>query len=219
MWTAYKGLSNLRSRNMSANANPRVIKKTRILGVDPGSRILGYGVVDVIGSEIKLVDHGVLKLASTSGKSVIPLEQRLLDIYKGLTKIIEEHRPDILSIEKVFFAKNAVSALKLGQARGAAILTAMISGLKIVEYSPTEVKSMIVGYGQADKEQVSKMLEILFGKQKFQSNDASDGLALAVCHAKIFGSQSNLSFLTQNTLTTKKTKKKMSLAEAVGIKK
>jgi len=196
---------------------PRIIQKYRILGVDPGSRLTGYGIVDVIGSEIKHVTHGTLKIASTTGKATIPLEDRLLEIYKGLSQVIETHRPDTLSIEKVFFAKNAVSALKLGQARGAAILTAKILGLNVVEYAPTEVKSAIVGHGRADKDQVARMLEMMLGKQEFKTSDASDGLALAVCHARIHGSHSALGTAQQNSWTQFRTKKRMGLAESFGL--
>lgn len=196
---------------------PRIIQKYRILGVDPGSRLTGYGIVDVIGNEIKHVTHGTLKIALTTGKATIPLEDRLLEIYKGLSQVIETHRPNTLSIEKVFFAKNAVSALKLGQARGAAILTAKIFGLNVVEYAPTEVKSAIAGHGRADKDQVARMLEMMLGKQEFKTSDASDGLALAVCHARIHGSHSALGTAHQNTLTQSKTKKRMSLAESLGL--
>ncbi len=122
-----------------------------------------------------------------------------------------------MSIERVFFAKNAVSALKLGQARGAAILTAMIHGLKVVEYSPTEMKSMIVGHGRADKDQVARMLEILLGKQDFATSDASDGLALALCHARAIGSSNSLISAPENTLTQARGAKKMGLAEHLGI--
>src|SRR3989442_1736355 len=111
----------------------------RILGVDPGSRLTGFGVIDLIGNQMVHIASGTLRLSNTGGKAVIPLEERLLSIYEGLSKVIIEHRPKLMSIEKVFFAKNAVSALKLGQARGAAILTGRIHGLQIAEYSPTEV--------------------------------------------------------------------------------
>ena len=160
----------------------------RILGVDPGSRLTGYGCIDMIGNQLRVVTHGTLKLSNTSGKATIALEERLLSIHQGLSAVIREFKPEILVIEKVFFAKNAVSALKLGQARGAAILTGMIHGLKISEYSPTEVKSAVAGHGAADKEQVAKMIQILVGKQVFSTPDASDGLALAICHAYTLGS-------------------------------
>jgi len=201
----------------SKASKPRVITKYRILGIDPGSRLTGYGLVDLIGNEIKLVAHGTLKLATTTGKVTVPLEDRLLLIYQKLSEIIETHRPDVLSIEKVFFAKDAVAALKLGQARGAAILTAKIHGLNVVEYAPTEVKSVIVGHGRAEKEQVARMLEMMLGKQDFTSFDASDGLALAVCHARIHGSHSTLGKGHQNTLTQSRSRTRMGLAESLGL--
>ncbi len=201
----------------SGASRPRIIKKYRILGVDPGSRLTGYGIVDVIGTEIRHVAHGTLNIASTTGKATLPLEDRLLLIYQGLTQVIETYRPDTLSIEKVFFAKNPVSALKLGQARGAAILTAKILGLNVVEYAPTEVKSAIVGHGRADKDQVARVLEMMLGKQDFKTSDASDGLALAMCHARIHGSHSALGSAHQNTLTQSRTKKRMGLAESLGL--
>lgn len=155
----------------------------RILGVDPGSRLTGYGCVDWMGNQLRHVAHGTLRLSGTSGRQEIPLEQRLLLIYQGLSDVITQYKPQILSVEKVFFAKNAVSALKLGQARGAVILTGMIHGLEVVEYSPTEVKQSVVGHGQADKDQVAKMVQLLVGVHDFATSDASDGLALAICHA------------------------------------
>jgi crossover junction endodeoxyribonuclease RuvC len=205
------------SKNHTPRNAPRIVERYRILGVDPGSRVTGYGVVDLRGNEIRHVAHGCLKIASTTGKSTIPLEDRLLEIYKGLTEIIETHRPDALSIEKVFFAKNAVAALKLGQARGAAILTAKIHGLHVVEYAPTEVKATIVGHGRAEKEQVARMLEIMLGKMEFTSFDASDGLALAVCHARVYGSHSTLGKGHQNTLTQSRSRTRMGLAESLGL--
>src|SRR4051794_8676249 len=119
----------------------------RILGIDPGSRLTGYGCIDLLGRDLKHVDHGVLKLSNTGGKAVVPLETRLLLIYEGLSEVIARLKPQVLSIEKVFFAKNAVAALKLGQARGATILTAKIHGLEIFEYSPTEVKRTVASHG------------------------------------------------------------------------
>jgi crossover junction endodeoxyribonuclease RuvC len=136
-------------------------------------------------------------------------EDRLLALYQGLSKVIAEFRPQVMAIEKVFFAKNAVSALKLGQARGAAILTGKIHSLSIAEYSPTQVKQVIAGYGRADKEQVAKMLEIILGRQQFATSDASDGLALAICHAQLWNATPLQSFSRQRS------KKKLSLAESV----
>ena len=191
------------------------LRVARILGVDPGSRLTGYGVVDLVGNQLKHVAHGTLKLSSTSGRTTVPLEQRLLSIHQGLTEIILKFKPTVMSIERVFFAKNAVSALKLGQARGAAILCGAIHGLDIVEYSPTEVKSSLVGHGQADKDQVAKMVQLLIGQREFETSDASDGLALAICHAHLMSS--NTSVPTATTTLSSGRKKRMTLAESLGI--
>jgi len=192
----------------------------RILGVDPGSRLTGYGVIDVAGNQLVHIAHGTLKLSNTGGKATIPLENRLLSIYQGLSEVILEFRPHVLSIEKVFFAKNAVSALKLGQARGAAILTAMIHSLGVVEYSPTEVKQSVVGQGHADKEQVARMVSLLTGKTDFETSDASDGLALAMCHAyrsRMAASQTGGAYALAMQASGGKKKKNMTMAESLGI--
>lgn len=192
----------------------------RILGVDPGSRLTGYGCVDLIGKQLRLVTHGTLKLSNTSGRAEIPLEHRLLLIHEGLSKVIEEFKPHVMSIERVFFAKNAVSALKLGQARGAAILSGAIHSLDIVEYSPSEVKAAVVGHGQASKDQVARMIELLVGRQEFTTPDASDGLALAICHAHMvasLGSRPDAFAKSFSSVAGRGKKRRMSLAEAVGI--
>src|SRR5581483_549145 len=141
----------------------------------------------LIGKRFRHVAHGTLRLSNTGGRAVIPLEQRLLSIYQGLSEVIREHQPQIMVVERVFFAKNAVSALKLGQARGAVILSGALHSLEIVEYSPSEVKAALVGHGQADKQQVAKMVELLVGCREFETSDASDGVALAICHAQRLG--------------------------------
>ena len=182
----------------------------RILGVDPGSRRTGYGCVDVVDRRIQVVAHGTLKLSSISGKSEIPLEQRLLDLHQGLAKIISELKPDVLAVERVFFAKNAVSALKLGQARGVVILAGAINGLCIAEYSPNEIKAAVVGHGKAGKEQVAGMVKILTGCGAFSTNDASDAVAIAICHAQ---KTSGL----KSPAASGSRKAPRSLAEAIGI--
>lgn len=157
----------------------------RILGLDPGSRNTGFGILDWNAAlapsqkgAIQVVAHGTLRVTRDEHAD------RLLAIYEQLGDVIQAHRPQILSIERVFFAKNAVSALVLGQARGAALLTARIHGLQIFEYSPTEVKRAVVGHGQADKLTVQKMVSLLVGETQFDSHDASDALALAICHSR-----------------------------------
>jgi crossover junction endodeoxyribonuclease RuvC len=197
----------------------------RILGIDPGSRLTGYGCIDLVGNQMVHVVSGTLRLSNTGGKAVIPLEQRLLSLYEGLSVVIREHRPHVMAIERVFFAKNAVSALKLGQARGAAILTGMIHSLKIFEYSASEVKSAVVGHGQADKLQVARMVKLLVGDREFDTPDASDGLALAICHALSLAHYQGVAPTAGNSLAEvlratggRRTKKRsMSMAESLGF--
>lgn len=151
----------------------------RVLGIDPGSVCTGYGIVDRAGAESLLhVCHG-----SISPGDRLPLPERLLGISARLREIIEEFRPQAVSIESVFFAKNANSALILGQARGAALLTAAGSGLPVFEYPPASVKQAVTGYGRATKEQVRKMVRLLLkAGPPAGASDASDALAIAICH-------------------------------------
>lgn len=152
----------------------------RILGVDPGSRLLGFAVIDVTPGKpgaTQILTHGTL--IDQSGE----IETRLLSLFQGLQKIIQQYQPQSLAIEKIFFAKNVLSALKLGQARGVVLLAAAEGGLSVSEYAPTEIKKAIAGHGHADKESVKKWLKILTKETEFQTLDASDALAIALCHA------------------------------------
>jgi crossover junction endodeoxyribonuclease RuvC len=194
----------------------------RILGIDPGSRLSGYGCVDLVGRKLEAVEHGTFKLASTSGKQEVELDQRLLLLFQGITEVIERLKPDAFVLERVFFAKNAVSSLKLGQARGVALVCGALARIPIFEYSPSEVKRAVAGNGSADKDQMARVLELLLGKQEFATADASDALALAVCHAQRFqGGVGALSTgqatLAQLQMASKPRKKKLSLAESLGI--
>lgn len=179
----------------------------RILGIDPGSRITGFGVVDLKGNRLRHVAHGALRLSSSKDCS---LDLRLKSLHEQLSAVLEKYRPDVVAVEKVFFAKNAVSALKLGQARGAAILVCSVYGLKFFEYNPTEIKRAVVGHGRADKAQVAKMVSVLLGQQDFETEDASDALAIAVCHAHSGAGQN-----TDSVLRQQKTSKRRSLEQAV----
>jgi crossover junction endodeoxyribonuclease RuvC len=192
----------------------------RILGVDPGSRLLGYACVDLVGNQIRHVTHGTLRLSNTGGKAVIPLEERLFSIFEGLGSVITEFKPSVLAIEKVFFAKNAVSALKLGQARGVAIVTGRVHGLSIAEYSASEVKQSVVGHGGADKEQVARMVAILTCQREFATTDASDALAIAICHAhssSVQGGRGQEFAKALQSASGRRSKKGSSLAESLGI--
>ena len=149
----------------------------RILGIDPGSRITGYGLVESDGMRSVHIAHGALRL---EGEALPP---RLGEIYARVSALIEEHGPAVMAIEQVFVAKNAASALKLGQARGAAICAAMQHGLEVAEYTPTRIKQTVVGSGRADKGQVQHMVKMILNLSETLQADAADALAVAISHA------------------------------------
>ncbi|MDX1754844.1 MAG: crossover junction endodeoxyribonuclease RuvC [Marinobacter sp.] len=148
-----------------------------VLGVDPGSRITGYGIVRTEGRQLEYLDSGCIRLGEK------PLAERLQVIFHSLATLIGEYRPDEFAIEQVFMARNPDSALKLGQARGAAIVSAANSGLPVFEYSARQVKQAVVGKGGADKAQVQHMVQALLGLSRKPQADAADALAIALCHA------------------------------------
>ena len=148
----------------------------RILGIDPGSRITGYGIIDVKGDQATLVGHGVIRTGSGE------FTERLGVIFSELRALIEQYRPSEAAVESVFVSHNAASALKLGQARGAAVCAAISQGLAVAEYSPRSVKQAIVGRGGADKVQVQHMVSVLLQLQDTPAEDAADALAVALCH-------------------------------------
>lgn len=151
----------------------------RVLGIDCGTERTGYGIIDSDGRDHRLVTAGVIRTSSG-----VPLEQRLLAIARGLRDAIGAHRPEAAAVEQVFHAANPKTALKLAHVRGAALLVAAEAGLEVGEYSPLEVKTSVVGYGRAGKSQVQMMIGSLLGSGKpFASEDASDALAVAICHA------------------------------------
>ena len=155
------------------------LRKTmiRILGIDPGSRRTGYGVIDVAGSKIAYISSGIIRLPEKS------LPDRLKIIFDGVSEIIEQYHPQHMGIEEVFFAKDPRAALKLGQARGAAIVAGVNAGLPVGEYSARSVKQAVVGTGAADKHQVQVMIKQLLKLSQSPSEDAADALAVAICHA------------------------------------
>ncbi|MEN8188573.1 MAG: crossover junction endodeoxyribonuclease RuvC [Thermodesulfobacteriota bacterium] len=150
----------------------------RILGIDPGSRLTGYGVVESVGSQLGFVACGVVK---TNPK--LSFSHRLGEIFDGINEVVQLHDPDVAAVEDVFMAANPNSALKLGQARGAAITALLRNGLSVHDYSAKKVKQGVAGYGQAPKEQVQHMVCVLLGLSKSPSADAADALAVAICHA------------------------------------
>ena len=147
-----------------------------ILGVDPGSRITGYGIIECSGRRQTYLGSGCIR---TSGDD---LSQRLKIIFDGLSEIIRQYQPDQFAIERVFMAKNADSALKLGQARGAAIVAATNADLSVAEYSATQIKNAVVGTGRAKKEQVQHMVQHLLKLPAAPQADAADALGVALCH-------------------------------------
>lgn len=149
----------------------------RVLGVDPGSRRTGYGLVEQAGNRLHHVDNGVIVL---NPKDSLP--SRLHEIFVQLSGVIERFRPAVAVFEQLFFARNAQSALKLGHARGAAILAATRSDLPIFEYAPAQVKRAVTTSGRADKEQVQQMVKLLLGLPEVAQEDAADALAVAICH-------------------------------------
>ncbi|MEN8206925.1 MAG: crossover junction endodeoxyribonuclease RuvC [Pseudomonadota bacterium] len=149
---------------------------TRILGIDPGSRVTGYGIIDQAGQQISYVASGCIR---TRGDA---LAERLGIIFSGVNTIIQEYRPDEMAIERVFMNKNADSALKLGQARGAAICASVHREVPVDEYAAREIKQAVVGNGGATKEQVQHMICVLLSLQKSPPSDAADALGVAVCH-------------------------------------
>ena len=150
---------------------------TRILGIDPGSRITGFGIIERHRQQSVYVTSGCIRTES----KLMP--QRLQEIYTGLTQIIEQYQPTISAIEQVFVHRNVASALKLGQARGVAILACVQHNLTVHEYAPTQIKQAVVGNGHADKIQVQQMVKILLSLSNTPQVDAADGLAAALCHA------------------------------------
>jgi crossover junction endodeoxyribonuclease RuvC len=173
-WRAYKPGA---ARAGTPLASAATLRPARILGLDPGSRATGYGVVDVGRGEPRYVASGAIR----AGGSDFPA--RLKTIFAGVAALVAEYRPDEIAIERVFVNRNPDSALKLGQARGAALAATFASAASIHEYSPREVKLGVTGTGAADKLQVQKMVRLLLGLEGALGADAADALAIALCHS------------------------------------
>lgn len=150
---------------------------TRVLGIDPGSRVTGYGVIESDGVRSRHLDSGCIRTASGD------FPGRLGEIFNGIRVVLLEWRPEQVAIEQVFVSRNAASALKLGQARGAAISAVVTLDLPVFEYTPAAVKQGLVGSGRAEKEQVQHMVRMILGMQGAMALDQSDALAIALCHA------------------------------------
>jgi crossover junction endodeoxyribonuclease RuvC len=150
----------------------------RIIGIDPGIAILGFGVVEYNNNKFKVLDYGAI---TTTPKFKLP--ERIEIIYDSLEEIFEKYKPDAVAYEELFFNSNAKTALIVGQARGAAVLCAQKKKLNIYEYTPLQVKQAVVGYGRADKKQVQTMVKVLLNlKEVPKPDDVADALAIAICH-------------------------------------
>ena len=153
------------------------VTTVRLMGIDPGSRITGYGIVDMDGSRGRHVASGCIQTASNR-----PLPERLKTIFEELTTVIQSWQPTEVAVEQVFMHRNPDSALKLGQARGAALCAVVLAGLPLSEYAPRAIKQAVVGTGAADKSQVQRMVSLLLNLSTLPSTDAADALAVALCH-------------------------------------
>lgn len=151
----------------------------RIIGIDPGTGILGFGVVDVVKNRTTLITAGVIKTPAHT-----PLEERLVEIFNGLNEIITETQPQTMSIEKLFFAQNVTTAISVSHARGVAMLAGQLAGLSIAEYTPLQIKQTLTGYGKADKKQVQEMVRLQLKLVEVpKPDDAADALATAITYS------------------------------------
>lgn len=155
----------------------------RILGIDPGTGILGFGIIESRGRKVYLVDAGVIRTPVKEDDAI-----RLETIYDELTDIIATNKPDVMSVEKLFFSKNVTTAMTVAQARGVVLLTARQADMPIYEYNPMQIKQAITGYGKADKKQMQEMVRVLLNlKEVPKPDDCADALAAALTHASTAG--------------------------------
>ena len=158
----------------------------RILGIDPGLRNMGWGVIDVAGNRLTHIAHGVCHSEGTA------LADRLCHLHRALTDIVVQHTPDRAAVEQTFVNSNGAATLKLGQARGIAMLVPAQAGIEVAEYAPNAIKKTVVGVGHADKAQILHMVRMQLPGAAIQSADAADALAIAICHAFHAGTQARI---------------------------
>lgn len=163
------------------------LKTIRILGIDPGLQKTGWGIVDLEGNRLKHVANG-----SVHTQKSLSLAERLMELYTGLTKVIEAWGPHLAAVEETFVNKNPNSTLKLGQARGIALLVPAKHNIAVAEYTPNHIKKSVVGSGHAAKEQIHAMVGVLLPGIKIESADAADALAVAICHGHHTSSNKNM---------------------------
>ena len=168
---------------MGRSWGPGYTEYMRILGIDPGTGILGFGIIEIAGRKIQLVDAGVIRTPVKEDDAV-----RLQTIFEELTDIIVATKPQIMSVEKLFFARNVTTAITVAQARGVVLLCGQQAGLQLFEYTPMQIKQAVTGYGRADKKQMQEMVRVLLALKEIpQPDDAADALAAALTHASVVG--------------------------------
>ena len=150
----------------------------RIIGIDPGLRRTGWGIVETLGNSLRFVASGTVM---SDGK--MDLASRLRTLYEGLTEVFHAQQPDEAAVEQTFVNKDAVATLKLGQARGIAMVVPSLAGLPVAEYAPNAVKKAVIGVGHGEKKQIHMMVKVLMPKATFDTDDAADALAIAICHS------------------------------------
>lgn len=150
----------------------------RILGIDPGSTIVGYGLIEAKGGGVSPLSYGVIKTRSKD------THERLQEVYGDLRALVQEFQPDVMAVEQLFFFKNAKTVITVGQTRGVILLAAMHEKVPVAEYTPLQVKMGTVGYGRAEKSEIGEMVKMILNLEKVpRPDDAADGLAIALCHA------------------------------------
>lgn len=148
-----------------------------VMGIDPGSKVTGYGLVDKTGARLTLVTAGRILTKATA-----PLPERLRQVFDGLTRVLGDYHPEMVAVEDVFYAKNIRSAIRLGHVRGVALLVAAMAGLPVFEYPPASIKTAVVGFGRAEKSQVGLMVGQILKVKTPLTEDAADAVAVAICH-------------------------------------
>lgn len=160
----------------------------RILGIDPGIAIVGYGIIDYIGNKFKTIDYGAI-----TTKAHTSLDSRLSIVYDGVCELIDKYKPDAVSIEELFFNTNVKTAITVAHARGVIVLASAKKGVETFEYTPLQIKQALTGYGRADKPQMQNMVKIMLGLNAIpKPDDVADALAVAVCHAHSFALNTKL---------------------------
>ena len=155
-----------------------MMQAIRIIGIDPGLRRTGWGVIETLGNSLRFVASGTVRSDDKAD-----LASRLCQLHEGLSQTVHAHMPDEAAVEATFVNKDATATLKLGQARGIAMLVPALAGLRVAEYAPNAVKKAVIGVGHGEKRQIHMMVKVLMPKASFDGDDAADALAIAICHA------------------------------------